>query len=58
MDLPPVFFTPNPEDVFLRGSGSPDLTAQSITGTIDYALTDHLTVKLEGRYDWFSMQGT
>jgi hypothetical protein len=38
--------------------GGPDATAQEITGTIDYALTDNLTLRLEGRYDWISAQGT
>jgi hypothetical protein len=29
-----------------------DLNLFSLTGTIDHALTDNLTVRVEGRYDW------
>jgi hypothetical protein len=29
-----------------------DVDLFSVTGTLDYALTDNLTLKVEGRYDW------
>jgi len=36
----------------LVGNFSQDTNIMSITGTLDHALTDNLSVRLEGRYDW------
>ena len=33
-------------------SNGQDLDLFSLTGTLDHALTDNLTVRVEGRYDW------
>jgi opacity protein-like surface antigen len=45
-----------PSGPFFCGAVGQDAHLQEITGTIDYALTDNLTLKLEGRYDWFTSQ--
>ena len=39
------------------GSSS-DIDLWAITGTLDHALTDNLTVRVENRVDWGSAQGT
>jgi hypothetical protein len=36
----------------LGGFPGMDIALNEITGTIDYALSDNLTLKAEGRYDW------
>lgn len=36
----------------IGGNGNQDGTLMSLTGTLDHALTDNLTVRAEGRYDW------
>ena len=59
-----VYF--NDAGIFFDASGfvpngpptSPDAYIWSITGTIDHALSDDLTLRVEGRYDRGSGQGT
>jgi hypothetical protein len=46
---PFLFFYEGPE---LVGQLGQDANIMSITGTLDHALTDNLTVRVEGRYDW------
>lgn len=57
-DHPAVFFTgaggPVPPEI--GGSFTQDGQIMALTGTFDYALTDSLTVKVEGRYDWAGSQ--
>jgi hypothetical protein len=52
-DHPLVF---SPVGPFPGGSFTQDGQGMSLTGTFDYALTDNLTVKVEGRYDWAGSQ--
>jgi hypothetical protein len=43
------------DDNFLGLGG--DSTLWSVTATVDHALTDHLTARLEGRFDWARLSG-
>jgi len=47
----PWYFAGDTEPAFL-GSFSQDANLFSLTGTLDHALTDNLTVKAEARFDW------
>ena len=45
-------FLATEEGAVLFGNVGQDSDHFSITGTLDHALTDNLSVRLEGRYDW------
>ena len=50
-----LFFCPNTVPPRLT-SGTQDGQIMALTGTLDHALTDNLTVRVEGRYDWAGSQ--
>jgi hypothetical protein len=52
-DHPFIFESDGVDD---GGSGTQDANFWSITGTLDHALTDNLTVRAEVRYDWSGSQ--
>ena len=54
-----VLFTPDGLGLnFGPGGSSSDIDLWAITSTVDHALTDNLTVRVENRVDWGSAQGT